>query len=150
MGMGFFKDIESLKEGQSVGLEEALSAIPWGSDGLIPVIAQQFDSKEVLMLAWMNREAFRKTLETGFATYFSRSRQKLWKKGETSGQTQTLKEIRLDCDGDAVLILVDQIGPACHTGRRECFYLKIIDNQVLIDKSILINPDRLYEKGNKD
>ncbi len=148
--MGFFKDIESLKEGQSVGLEEALSAIPWGSDGLIPVIAQQFDSKEVLMLAWMNREAFRKTLETGFATYFSRSRQKLWKKGETSGQTQTLKEIRLDCDGDAVLILVDQIGPACHTGRRECFYLKIIDNQVLIDKSILINPDRLYEKGNKD
>ncbi len=148
--MGFFKDIESLKEGQSVGLEEALSAIPWGSDGLIPVIAQQFDSKEVLMLAWMNREAFRKTLETGFATYFSRSRQKLWKKGETSGQTQTLKEIRLDCDGDAVLILVDQIGPACHTGRRECFYLKIIDNQVLIDKSILINPDRLYEKENKD
>tara|TARA_B100000614_G_scaffold92288_1_gene83486 strand:+ start:151 stop:609 length:459 start_codon:yes stop_codon:yes gene_type:complete len=147
--MGFFKDIELLEEGKSVDLEEAISAIPWGSDGLIPAIAQQFDSKEVLMLAWLSEDALRETLKTGFATYFSRSRQKLWKKGELSGQTQALKEMRLDCDGDAALILVDQNGPACHTGRRKCFYLKISGNRLINDKKILISPEKLYEKGNK-
>ncbi|MDP9096998.1 MAG: phosphoribosyl-AMP cyclohydrolase [Pseudomonadota bacterium] len=90
--------------------------------GLVAAIAQQHDSGEVLMLAWMNREALEETLATGRVCYFSRSRDALWRKGETSGQTQRLIDLRLDCDGDAVLVLVDQLGVACHTGRRSCFY----------------------------
>ena len=91
-------------------------------EGLIPAIAQQYDTGEVLMLAWMNQDAIDETLATGRATYFSRSRNRLWRKGETSGQVQRLVEVRLDCDGDAILLLVDQTGVACHTGRRSCFY----------------------------
>lgn len=90
--------------------------------GLVPAIAQQHDSGEVLMLAWMNRAAVEETLATGRVCYFSRSRNALWRKGETSGQVQHLKELRIDCDGDALLVLVDQTGVACHTGRRTCFY----------------------------
>jgi phosphoribosyl-AMP cyclohydrolase len=88
----------------------------------VPAIAQQHDSGEVLMLAWMNRDAVAETLATRRACYFSRSREKLWRKGETSGQVQRLVELRIDCDGDAVLLLVDQQGVACHTGRRSCFF----------------------------
>lgn len=93
----------------------------WGPDGLIPVIAQQWDSGEVLMLAWMDAEALRRTRDTGRATYWSRSRGEYWVKGETSGHRQAVREIRIDCDGDALLLLVDQEGPACHTGTRSCF-----------------------------
>ena len=93
-----------------------------GADQLVPAIAQQHDTGEVLMVAWMNREAVRLTLSEGRPHYWSRSREALWRKGETSGQTQRLHELRLDCDGDTVLLLVDQHGVACHTGRRSCFF----------------------------
>lgn len=90
-------------------------------DGLVPAIAQQYDTGEVLMLGWMNDEALRRTLTTGRATYWSRSRQEYWAKGDTSGHVQHVKEVRLDCDGDTVLVKVDQVGAACHTGDRTCF-----------------------------
>jgi phosphoribosyl-AMP cyclohydrolase len=106
----------------SEAIERALGEIKFGPDGLVPAIAQQHDTGEVLMVAWMNREAVRLTLEEGRACYWSRTRRALWKKGETSGQTQRLHELRLDCDGDTVLLLVDQHGVACHTGRRSCFF----------------------------
>jgi phosphoribosyl-AMP cyclohydrolase len=99
-----------------------LDAIRFDAAGLVPAIAQQHDTGEVLMLAWMSREAVEETLRTGRACYWSRSRRALWRKGETSGQVQRLVEMRLDCDGDALLLLVDQTGVACHTGRRTCFY----------------------------
>jgi phosphoribosyl-AMP cyclohydrolase len=103
-------------------IERALAEITFGADGLVPAIAQQHDTGEVLMLAWMNRDAVRASLIEGRACYWSRSRGKLWRKGETSGQVQWLRELRLDCDGDTVLLLVDQQGVACHTGRRNCFF----------------------------
>ncbi len=99
-----------------------LDAIAFDAQGLVPAVAQQFDTGEVLMLAWMDRAAVRETLATGRVCYFSRSRGAPWRKGETSGQTQRLVELRLDCDGDALLVLVDQTGVACHTGRRACFF----------------------------
>ena len=99
-----------------------LEAIAWNDAGLVPAVAQQHDTGEVLMLAWMDRVAVEATLTTGRVTYFSRSRNALWRKGETSGHTQKLVELRLDCDGDALLVLVDQVGAACHTGRRDCFF----------------------------
>ncbi len=103
-------------------IEQALSAIRFDRDGLVPAVAQQHDTGEILMLAWMNRDAVRASLSEGRACYWSRSRAALWRKGETSGQVQLLRELRLDCDGDAVLLLVDQHGVACHTGRRSCFF----------------------------
>ena len=90
-------------------------------DGLVPAIAQQYDTGEVLMMGWMDDEALRRTLATGRATYWSRSRQEYWAKGDTSGHVQHVKEVRLDCDGDTLLVKVDQIGAACHTGDRTCF-----------------------------
>jgi phosphoribosyl-AMP cyclohydrolase len=95
--------------------------LTYNADGLISVIAQQYDSREVLMLAWMDAEALRRTLTSGAATYFSRSRQQYWVKGETSGHHQRVVEVRYDCDRDCLLLLVDQTGPACHTGTRSCF-----------------------------
>src|SRR3954454_15027361 len=103
-------------------IEEALAQINFGLDGLVAAVAQQFDTGEVLMVAWMNRDSVRLTLAEGRVCYWSRSRRALWRKGETSGQVQLLREMRLDCDGDTVLLLVDQTGVACHTGRRSCFY----------------------------
>lgn len=103
-------------------VDDALAQIRFGPDGLVAAVAQQFDTGEVLMVAWMNREAVRLTLAEGRVCYWSRSRRALWRKGETSGQVQLLREMRLDCDGDTVLLLVDQTGVACHTGRRSCFY----------------------------
>jgi phosphoribosyl-AMP cyclohydrolase len=97
------------------------------SNGLIPVVVQDFVSKEVLMLAYTNIEALEKTLETGYAHYWSRSRQKLWMKGETSGNVQRIKDIIVDCDYDALLFLVEQKGNACHTGKRTCFHNKLLD-----------------------
>lgn len=99
--------------------------IAYNSQGLVPAIAQQHDTGEVLMLAWMNAESVAETLATGRVCYWSRSRQALWRKGETSGHTQRLVEMRLDCDGDAILLRVDQTGPACHTGERSCFFTPV-------------------------
>ena len=102
--------------------EPLLDAIAWNDAGLVPAVAQQHDTGEVLMLAWMDRAAVEATLATGRVTYFSRSRNALWRKGDISGHTQRLVELRLDCDGDTLLVLVDQVGEACHTGRRDCFF----------------------------
>ncbi|MSO92219.1 MAG: phosphoribosyl-AMP cyclohydrolase [Rhodospirillales bacterium] len=99
-----------------------IERIQFNADGLVPAIAQQFDTGEVLMMAWMNRDAIEETLATGRVCYWSRSRKSLWRKGETSGHVQALKDFRWDCDSDTVLLLVDQTGPACHTGQRSCFF----------------------------
>ncbi len=125
-------DLEEAALGSRFPLEPVLDALPWNSDGLIAAIAQQHRSGEVLMLAWMNRQALSETLATGQVCYWSRSRQQLWRKGESSGHWQQLVEARLDCDGDAVLLIVDQQGPACHTGRPTCFYNAIDGNHVHI------------------
>ncbi|MDI9229260.1 phosphoribosyl-AMP cyclohydrolase [Serratia bockelmannii] len=113
-------------------LEDILASIPWDSHGLIAAIAQQYDTGEVLMLAWMNQQALDETLLTGRACYWSRSRSCLWRKGATSGCVQQVHDIRLDCDGDAVLLLVDQKGGACHTGRRSCFYNAIKGDELTV------------------
>ncbi|WP_423894309.1 phosphoribosyl-AMP cyclohydrolase [Candidatus Pelagadaptatus aseana] len=102
-----------------------MAELNFNSQGLIPVITQDATSREVLMMAWMNQESLAKTLEAGRMIYWSRSRQALWAKGETSGHVQLLKSMRIDCDGDAILCLVDQTGAACHTGRSNCFYLQV-------------------------
>jgi phosphoribosyl-AMP cyclohydrolase len=102
--------------------DAALAAIQFDSDGLVPAIAQQHDTGEVLMMAWMNRDAIVETLATKRVCYWSRSRRALWRKGETSGQVQRLVDFRIDCDGDTLLLLVDQTGVACHTGKRRCFF----------------------------
>ena len=103
-----------------------LTSLKYNSDGLIPAISQQFNDGQVLMMAWMSRETIEESLRTGIACYWSRSRQKFWKKGETSGHIQKIKAIRIDCDRDTLLLLVDQIGVACHTGRKNCFYLEAV------------------------
>lgn len=125
-------------------LKQALDALTYNADGLIPAIAQQFDTQEVLMMAWMNRASIEETLQTGRVCYWSRSRNRFWRKGESSGQMQVLKEFRYDCDADTILLLVDQTGPACHTGRRSCFYNKVEGDQVVIDREVLIDPSTLY------
>jgi phosphoribosyl-AMP cyclohydrolase len=125
-------------------IERALDEIKFGPDGLVPAIAQQHDTGEVLMLAWMNREAVRITLAEGRACYWSRSRRALWRKGETSGQVQRLHELRLDCDGDAVLLLVEQDGVACHTGRRSCFFRAWRNDQWSVVAAPQIAPEELY------
>ncbi len=127
-----FKSLENAAAGTQAPLAEVLEHIPFNSEGLIPAVAQDADSREVLMLAWMNREALARTLAEGYACYWSRSRQSLWRKGETSGHLQRLHELRLDCDGDAVLLMVKQTGPACHTNRPSCFYLLVDDDQVRV------------------
>ncbi len=125
---------------------EALNGLTYNDDGLIPAIAQQYDTGEVLMMAWMNRASIAETLETGRVCYWSRSRQSYWRKGESSGQVQMLKELRFDCDKDTVLIKVDQTGAACHTGRRNCFFYVVKGDEVVIDAEPLIDPDILYKK----
>jgi phosphoribosyl-AMP cyclohydrolase len=125
-------------------IERALVGIRFGPDGLVPAIAQQHDTGEILMMAWMNRDAVRATLNERRACYWSRSRAKLWRKGETSGQVQVLRELRLDCDGDAVLLLVDQTGVACHTGRRSCFFRAWQDGEWAVIADPLIPPEALY------
>lgn len=124
----------------------ALSAISFNADGLVAAIAQQHDTGEVLMLAWMNAEAVEETLRTGQVCYFSRSRAKLWRKGETSGQIQNLVEMRIDCDGDALLLLVDQKGVACHTGRRSCFYTAMRNGTPTEIATPQVNPKLLYSR----
>lgn len=123
---------------------EILEALAFDANGLICAIAQQHDTGEVLMQAWMDREAVSKTLETREVWYWSRSRKKLWRKGDTSGQTQTLVDLRLDCDGDAILLLVDQKGVACHTGRRSCFYRAARDGGLTEIAGVTTDPRTLY------
>jgi len=124
--------------------EEVVAAINFDADGLVPAIAQQFDTGEVLMMAWMNREAVAETLATGFVHYWSRSRKSLWRKGETSGQAQALKDFRWDCDNDTVLVLVEQTGVACHTGRRSCFFNAVRDGKTAVIVDAEVDPKTLY------
>lgn len=124
--------------------DAVIGALEFNSDGLVAAIAQQHDSGEVLMSAWMNREAVARTLETGEVWYWSRSRGKLWRKGESSGQTQTLVDLRVDCDGDAILLLVEQKGVACHTGRRSCFFRAPRDGKLAEIAPVVVDPKELY------
>lgn len=132
----YFRQLESLSAGDRVDLEPALEQLQFNSDGLIPAIAQQQETGEILMMAWMNRESLQETLKTGRVCYWSRSRQALWRKGESSGNIQTLIELRIDCDGDTLLCVVDQKGPACHTDRTNCFYLRVEGDEL----SMMSNP----------
>ena len=126
------KALEVAAAGTSVDLAEFLDAVKFNDQGLVPAIAQESTSGTVLMLAWMNRASIEQTLATGLVTYFSRSRQSLWQKGETSGNTQRLLSMQFDCDGDAILMQVNQTGPACHTERPNCFYLNVQGGQVVV------------------
>lgn len=127
-------------------LNAAIASIRFDDQGLVPAIAQQHDTGEVLMMAWMNRDAVLETLQTGRVCYWSRSRGALWRKGESSGQTQMLKDFRIDCDGDTLLLQVDQVGVACHTGRRNCFFTSIRDGKAVENAPVLVSPDALYHK----
>jgi phosphoribosyl-AMP cyclohydrolase len=129
-----------------------LDAVRWDERGLVPAIAQDAATGRVLMLAWMNREALAATLAEGVAVYWSRSRGRLWRKGETSGHTQRVRELRLDCDGDTVLLRVEQTGGiACHTGRERCFFRRYEHGQWLVDEPVLRSPDAIYvgERGHE-
>ncbi|MCD6006966.1 phosphoribosyl-AMP cyclohydrolase [Halomonas sp. IOP_31] len=144
-----FKSLESAPRGEHLDTAALLDAVRWNDAGLIPAIAQQHDSGEVLMMAWMSRQALEETLASGRVCYYSRSRAKLWRKGETSGQVQTLVSAWLDCDGDALLLGVDQTGPACHTGRRSCFYIALGAQDGEIDAEPLVDPATLYRPDGK-
>ena len=136
----------------NIPLMTYLDAITWDAQGLVPVIAQEQGSKDVLMFAWMNREALQKTVELGRAVYFSRSRKKLWHKGEESGHVQLVHEIRIDCDADVVLLTVTQQGHdpgiACHTGRHSCFFSVLQNGQWQPVEPVLKDPATIYPKGN--
>lgn len=122
----------------------ALGTISFNTDGLVAAIAQQHDSGEVLMMAWMNAESVAETLRTGRVCYWSRSRKALWRKGETSGQMQVLKQMLVDCDGDTLLLRVHQDGVACHTGRRNCFFNAVTPDGMVENAPVLVDPDALY------
>ena len=124
-----------------------LDEVNWDDNGLVPVIAQEHDTGKVLMFAWMNREALRLTEETQQAVYWSRSRQKLWHKGEESGHIQKIHEIRLDCDEDVILLRVEQVGGiACHTGRHNCFFKKLDNQTWSIDQAVKKDPKEIYHE----
>jgi phosphoribosyl-AMP cyclohydrolase len=132
-------------------MSEAMSALlrelRFNEQGLVAAVAQQHDTGEVLMLAWMNRTAIEETLRSGQVHYWSRARGALWRKGESSGQTQRLVELRVDCDGDALLLVVDQDGVACHTGRRSCFFRAVRDGGLVEIAAPLVTPAELYGEG---
>jgi len=125
-------------------MRTVLDALCFDANGLVPAIAQQHDTGEVLMMAWMNQDAVVETLTTNRVCYWSRSRNRLWRKGESSNQAQHLKEFRVDCDGDTILLLVDQEGVACHTGHRDCFFRALRDGALEEIAPVLIDPDTLY------
>ena len=127
-----FRTLETAAAGHTESLDRVLGELAFNADGLVPAIAQDGANGEVLMLAWMNRESIERTLTEGYACYYSRSRQQLWQKGETSGHLQRLVEMRFDCDGDAILLTVEQTGPACHTNRQSCFYLAVEADRVRV------------------
>lgn len=127
-------------------MSQWLDAVQWNHDGLVPAIAQDVETGDVLMMAWMNREALGLTRETGQAVYWSRSRRKLWFKGEQSGHTQQVTEIRIDCDADVVLLRIQQKGGiSCHTGRRRCFFRVLEKDEWQIDEEIIKNPEEIYQ-----
>ncbi len=128
----------------SSAASELVSGIAFDGEGLVPAIAQQHDTGEVLMMAWMNKDAVAETLQTGRVCYWSRSRRALWRKGETSGQVQRLIELRVDCDNDTLLLLVDQTGVACHTGRRSCFFTAFRNGARTVIADVEISPGELY------
>ena len=131
--------------------ETWLNKVNWSEDGLVPAIAQDAATGRVLMVAWMNREALKRTVETGEAIYWSRSRKKLWHKGEESGHVQKVRELRLDCDEDVILLSVEQIGGiACHTGRHNCFFQKYADGEWVVADPVIKDPKDIYHKGNSD
>jgi phosphoribosyl-AMP cyclohydrolase len=133
---------------ESRAVAALLAEVKFDAQGLVTAVAQQHDTGEVLMVAWMNREAVERTVATGEAHYWSRSRRRLWRKGETSGQVQRLVELRLDCDGDTLLLLVDQHGVACHTGRRNCFFRALHDGKLVTIADPVVTPGELYgEEG---
>ena len=122
-----------------------LEAVRWDAAGLVTAIAQDAESGRILMVAWMNREALAETARSGCAVYFSRSRQRLWRKGEASGHAQSVRELRLDCDGDAVLLVVEQVGGiACHTGRASCFFSRWEDGRWVVVDPVLKDPESIY------
>ncbi|NWO05285.1 MAG: phosphoribosyl-AMP cyclohydrolase [Alteromonadaceae bacterium] len=124
-----------------------LNDIQWTEDGLVPAIAQDAETGDILMMAWMNRESLALTAQEGQAVYWSRSRGKLWRKGESSGHQQVLKDIRVDCDADVILLKVEQkSGIACHTGRRSCFYRSLRDGEWVSTDPVLKDPDSIYGK----
>ena len=126
-------------------ISDVISAVTFDANGLVPVIAQQHDTGEILMMAWMNADALRETLASHQVCYWSRSRQSLWRKGESSGQIQALVDLRWDCDGDTLLAMVDQTGVACHTGRRNCFFNAVRDDKLATIASVEIDPGSLYD-----
>ena len=124
-----------------------LDEVPWNDDGLIAVVTQDFSSQRVLTVAWMNREALKETAETKQAVYWSRSRKKLWRKGEESGHVQKVREVRIDCDSDAILLKVEQVGGiACHTGRESCFFRKLEGGKWVTIDPVLKDPSLIYKK----
>ena len=128
--------------------EQWLDEIRWNGDGLVPVIVAEAATAKILMFAWMNREALMLTAETGQAVYWSRSRGKLWHKGEQSGHVQNVKEIRLDCDEDAIMLIVEQVGGiACHTGRHSCFFRKLQNKQWRIIEPVIKDPSEIYNNS---
>jgi len=130
-----------------VNNETWLNKVNWSDDGLVPAIAQDAVTGRVLMVAWMDREALKRTADSGEAIYWSRSRKKLWHKGEESGHVQKVKEIRLDCDGDVILMQIEQAGGiACHTGRESCFYSRLENGEWKATDAVLKNPDEIYKK----
>jgi len=129
----------------NLGTSNWLDEVLWTEDGLVPAIAQDAETGDILMMAWMNRESLQLTVEEGQAVYWSRSRGKLWRKGESSGHQQVLKDIRLDCDADVILLKVEQKGGiACHTGRRSCFYRTLQDGEWVSAEPVLKDPDAIY------
>jgi len=124
-----------------------LDEVPWGEAGLVPVVTQDSQSGRVLTLAWMNRDALAQTVERGEAVYWSRSRKRLWRKGEESGHVQKVLELRLDCDADALLLKVEQVGGiACHTGRESCFFRRLEDGRWVSTDPVLKDPSLIYRK----
>ena len=130
--MTTFKELESAAGGTTQPLAEILDALTYNDQGLIAAVAQDAKTRQVLMMAWMDRTAIERTLAEGYACYYSRSRKTYWQKGESSGHVQKLVELRFDCDGDAILLLVEQTGPACHTDRDSCFYLLVEGQRVRV------------------
>lgn len=124
-----------------------LDEIHWNDDGLVPAVAQELGTGRILMLAWMNRESLQMTARLGEAVYWSRSRGALWRKGQESGHVQKVSEIRLDCDNDVIVLLVEQVGGiACHTGRHSCFYRQLINDEWVVVEPVIKSPESIYKK----
>jgi phosphoribosyl-AMP cyclohydrolase len=147
MSAPLFTRLERAPAGESVGLTDVLDALQFNDDGLIPAVAQRHDTGEVVMVGYMNRATLEETLNTGRICYYSRSRKRVWRKGEESGNIQVLRELRIDCDGDALLLIVEQTGPACHTGQRRCFYLKVDGDRVTVTDTPERSPEQMYRSA---